>query len=82
MARRAVCEAVGVADADRTAALMHPASPLRHGVFRALTRATQDCDVYPAKWLRKGAPLGIENQIPEGGTFRRKTTRLRPLWIG
>ena len=82
VARRAVCEALGVSDPEHTAALHHSASPLRYGLFWALTRATQDIDVHPAKWLRKGAPLGIENPIPEGATSRRRMTLLRLPWIG
>ena len=73
-ARRAICEAVGVSDPERTAAQRHPASPLRYGIFKALTKATEDIDVHPAMWLRKGAPLGIENPIPEGVTSQRRTT--------
>ena len=32
VARRAVCEAMGVTDPERTAALQHSASPLRYGI--------------------------------------------------
>ena len=72
VARRAICEAIGVTDPAKIAGLRHPASPLRHGLFRALTVATEDVDTHPARWLRRGAPLGVEAVIPVGGHFPAK----------
>ena len=67
VARRAVCTALGI-EASR-ADLHHPASPLRYGLFQAITEATEDPDKAPAEWLRSGAPLGVTQPIPAGGHF-------------
>ena len=67
VARRAVCTALGI-EAAR-ADLHHQASPLRYGLFQALTEATEEKDTAPAEWLRSGAPLGVTQPIPAGGHF-------------
>ena len=70
IARRAVCVALGAPLA--WASLRHPASPLRTGLLQALSRETQDPDTHPIRWLREGAPLGIERQLELGGHFPAK----------
>ena len=66
-ARAAVGALLGLTGAEAEA--HHPASPLKHAIFSALTAATKDPDTAPATWLRDGAPLGILNPIPPGGHF-------------
>ena len=58
----------------------HAASPLRYGLFKAIVDATGDPDKAPPKWLKNGAPLGVESSIPEGATFRRTRARSLPRW--
>ena len=38
-------------------------------IFRALLELTRDPDIHVAKWLERGAPMGIRSAVVAGGHF-------------